>query len=94
MIEKINYEQVEAIANKMKNSAGSMEQILGEVRALFNQIGNGEVWSGTAASYAKEKFDQLSSKFPNFYSATNECYNHLMSVIENYKNVDSRVSNG
>ncbi len=94
MIEKINYEQVEALANKMKNTAGSMEQVLSEVTALFNQIGNGDVWSGTAASYAKEKFDQLSSKFPNFYNATNECYNHLMSVVENYKSVDNNVVNG
>lgn len=91
--EKINYEQVLSIAEQMKKSATNMEQILNEVKALFNNVGSEGVWAGSAATMAKQKFDQLSAKFPEFYNATSSCYTHLASVVENYKSVDTNVSN-
>ena len=90
--EKISYEQILSIAEQMKQKATSMEQVLSEVKNLFNRIGNDGVWSGTSAQTAKEKFDRLSAKFPEFYNATNMCYSHLTSVVENYKSVDSKIS--
>ena len=91
--EKISYEQLLSLADEMKRSANNMEQVLSEVRTLFSRVGTGDVWSGTSAAAAKEQFDRLSAKFPEFYQATNTCYTHLTQVVENYKNVDRIVSN-
>ncbi len=91
---RIQYDQIESLANNLRNSATNMEQLLNEVANLINQIGNSDVWNGTAAQVAREKFGKLIAKMPEFYNATNMCYSHLMSVVQNYKSVDTAVSNG
>ena len=68
-----------------------MESLLNEIKALFDKVGTDDVWSGTAASATKEKFDTLSAKFPEFSQAVNDCYKYLLSVVENYKAVDNAV---
>ena len=50
------------------------------------------MWSGTAASETKATFDKLSAKFPEFSQSVNDCYKYLLSVVENYKSVDSMVT--
>lgn len=88
---KLSYSQVESMANELNSSSQNMEQLLNEVKNLFNKIGTDDVWSGTAASETKAKFDELSAKFPDFYNAINDCYKYLMSVVESYKSVDQSV---
>lgn len=88
---KLSYNQITDIAEDLKNSASQMETLLNEIKTLFNKVGTDEVWSGTAASTTKAKFDQLSAKFPEFYTAINDCHTYLMSVVENYKSVDRGV---
>ncbi len=90
---KISYEQIASLAEQLKTASQNMETILNEVTVLFNQIGDSGVWSGNAAQVSKAQFDALKSKFPEFYEATNKCHSHLMSVVENYKNVDASVAN-
>lgn len=88
---KLSYGQINSIAEQLSSSASQMEAILEEIKALFNKIGTDEVWSGTAASSAKERFDKLSAKFPEFSQAVEDCHKYLLQVVENYKSVDTSV---
>ncbi len=89
---KLSYGQVQSMAEQLNSSSTQMEALLNEIKALFDKIGNDDVWSGTAASTTKDTFDQLSAKFPEFSQSINDCYKYLMSVVENYKSVDSMVT--
>lgn len=89
---KLSYSQVQSLADSLHNSAASMETLLSEIKALFENIGNDEVWSGTAAAQTKEQFDLLSAKFPEFYNAVDECHKYLLSVVANYQSVDAAVN--
>ena len=89
---KLSYEQVVSIAEQLKTSATNMENLLTEVKTLFENVGNDGVWSGTAASTTKEQFDALSAKFPQFSQAVNDCHQYLLSVVENYKAVDTAIN--
>lgn len=88
---KLSYAQVQGLADQLNSSSSSMENLLTEIKALFEKVGNDDVWSGTAASTTKETFDQLSAKFPEFSQSVNDCYKYLMAVVENYKSVDQMV---
>ena len=89
---RIDYGQVQAMADQLNSSSIQMENLLTEIKNLFDKIGTEEVWSGTAASATKETFDQLSGKFPEFSKSVNEYYKYLNSAVENYKAVDAMVS--
>ena len=88
---RLSYGQITSLAEQLNNSASQMESTLEEIKTLFNKVGTDDVWSGTAASATKEKFDTLSAKFPEFSQAVNDCYKYLLSVVENYQSVDSSV---
>ena len=90
---KLSYDQIISLANSLQASAQNMQQVLGEVTNLLNRIGTADIWAGTAATAARSRFDMLSAKFPEFYEATSKCQTHLISVVENYKNVDASISN-
>lgn len=90
---KISYEQIASLADQLQVASQNMETILNEVTVLFNQIGDSGVWSGNAAQLSRSQFDALKAKFPEFYEAISKCHSHLVSVVENYKNVDASVSN-
>lgn len=89
---KLSYGQIQSIADQLNSSSSQMETLLSEIKSLFERIGSDDVWSGTSASATKETFDQLSAKFPEFSASVNDCYKYLVSVVENYKAVDSMVS--
>lgn len=89
---KLSYTQVQSMAEQLNNSSTSMENLLNEIKSLFENVGDDGVWSGTAAAATKEQFDVLSAKFPEFSSAVNDCYKYLISVVENYKAVDAAVN--
>ena len=89
---KLSYGQVQAMADQLNSSSSQMESLLNEIKALFDKVGTDDVWSGTAASQTKERFDTLSAKFNEFSQAINDCYKYLMSVVESYKAVDAAVS--
>ena len=89
---KLSYAQVQSIAEQLNSSSLQMESLLTEIKALFEKVGNDDVWSGTAASQTKETFNTLSAKFPEFSQSVNDCYKYLISVVENYKSVDAAVT--
>ena len=88
---RLSYGQITSIAEQLNSSANQMESLLNEIKALFDKVGSDEVWSGTAAAKTKEEFDTLSAKFPEFSQAVNDCYKYLLTVVENYKAVDTSV---
>lgn len=87
----LTYGQIQSISQNLKSYSSSMEQVLGEVKSLFNNVGNESTWSGTAAASAKEEFDKLSAKFPEFSKAVNDCAAYLDQVVANYQNVDQQI---
>ena len=89
---RLSYSQIQSIAEQLNSSSIQMENLLSEIKTLFGKIGTDDVWNGTAASTTKEKFNELSAKFPEFSQAINDCYKYLMSVLENYKSVDTMVT--
>lgn len=90
---KLSYEQVVSAANELNTASNEMNTLLNEMKMLFSKIGEENVWSGTAASSAKETFDALSAKFPEFYEAVNDCSKYLNTVVENYRSVDTVIKN-
>lgn len=87
----LSYSEIANIASQLNAKATNMEGILNEVTNEFNKIGNEGTWSGTAATQAKEEFDALKAKFPEFKQAINDCAKYLNSVVERYKAVDRAV---
>lgn len=90
---KLSYAEVTAASNELNSAANDMNALLDEIKMLFSKIGEGNVWSGTAASNAKELFDTLSAKFPEFYQAVSDCSKYLNFVVANYQAVDSAIKN-
>lgn len=90
---KLSYAEVTAASNELNSAANDMNALLDEIKMLFSKIGEDNVWSGTAASNAKELFDTLSAKFPEFYQAVSDCSKYLNSVVANYQAVDSAIKN-
>jgi len=89
---KLSYSQVLEHAGTLNTSATRMGDILEQLRAQFNKVGNDDVWSGTAAAEAKSAFDALAARFPEFQQAVQDCSTHLQSVVSNYQSVDQVVT--
>lgn len=89
---KLSYGEIASYSTNLQSYSTDMQSLLNEIKTLFGKIGTDDVWSGTAADSAKEKFDALSNKFPDFYNAISDCAKYLNSVIETYKAVDSKIS--
>lgn len=87
----LTYAQLESTSQSLKSYSTSMEALLNEIRGLFSKVGTDAVWSGTAAQSAKEEFDKLSAKFPEFSTAVNECATQLNTVVANYRAADNQV---
>ena len=86
---RLSYEQIMSMAEQLGSSSQSMEQVLNEIKNLFENVGDEGTWSGTAASNTKERFDELSDQFHLFYEAITSCQKYLGDVVERYKSVDS-----
>lgn len=92
MFSGLSYGEINNIASQLDSKANSMETILNAVTNELNKIGNDSTWSGTAASSAKEEFDTLKAKFPEFKQAINDCATYLRRTVERYQAVDTAVS--
>ncbi len=88
---KLSYKDINSMAEELHKSAANMEEILEQVKILFSNIGNEEVWAGDAANETREEFDKLSAQFPKFSEAIDDCYNYLLSVTGGYKSVDKTI---
>lgn len=92
MFSGLSYNEIGNIAQQLDAKAKSMESILNAVTTQFNKIGKDNIWSGTAANAAKEEFNALKAKFPEFRQAINDCAKYLRNTVERYKSVDAAVS--
>lgn len=90
---KLSYEQVVSAANELNTASVEMNSLLEEIKALFNKIGEGDVWSGEAASSTRETFDALAARFPEFYEAVEDCSKYLNQVVANYQAADNAIRN-
>ena len=91
---KLSYEQMLSIASELETTVNSMNSLLNtEVVALFNKIGNSDVWSGDAASSAKAEYDAFSAKFPEFIAAVETEYKYLRRVVASYQEGDKAAAN-
>lgn len=91
MFSGLSYGEIGNIATQLDSKATSMETILNAVTSELNKVGNDGTWSGTAASAAKEEFDALKAKFPEFKQAINSCAKYLRTTVERYQAVDNAV---
>ena len=87
----LTYAQIDSISTNLKSYSTNMEAILNEIKTLFAKVGTDSVWSGTSAQAAKQDFDRLSAKFPEFSQAVNECASYLKTVVANYQAADRQV---
>ena len=87
----LSYTQIRMISTTLKTKATSMKEILDQVKTEFNKIGGDDTWSGTSAGAAKEQFDALSAKFPEFYEAITSCSEYLEKVVQSYEAVDAKI---
>ncbi len=92
MFSGLSYGEIRNISGQLSSKAARMEQILNAVSTEFNKVGNDGTWSGTAASSAKQEFDALKAKFPEFKQAIDDCAKYLQNVVARYEAVDSAVS--
>ncbi len=92
MFSGLSYAEIGNIASQLDSKASMMETILKAVETEFNRIGDEGTWSGTAATAAKEEFDALKAKFPEFKQTINDCAKYLRQTVERYQAVDNAVS--
>lgn len=87
----LTYAQITTISQNLQNYSKDMQTVLEDIINLANRIGNEDVWGGTAAEDAKQKFNTLNAKFADFYKAVNDEAAHLTAVVENYQKVDTQL---
>lgn len=89
---RLSYGKVRDMSSQLSSSANSMANILNEVEAQFNKIGDEGTWSGTAAAEVKAEFDTLKSKFGEFSQAIADCSAYLNNVVANYEAADKALT--
>lgn len=87
----LSYEEMLEISTQLSTCANEMQSELDQIKSEFGKIGEGDIWSGTAAAEAKQTFDKLSAKFPEFVTAVQECSDYLAKVVDLYQSVDSQA---
>lgn len=87
----LSYNEILSIASTLSTASTNMSKVLTTTKTLLDKVGTDSVWSGTAASEAKTKFDTLSKKFPEFSQSVDDMSKYLKQVVANYQTVDSAV---
>lgn len=88
----LSYQEMLDISSQLASCANEMQINLDEVKNQFNKIGEGDIWSGSAAAEAKATFDKLSAKFPEFVTAVKDCSDYLNKVVNLYQSVDNQAT--
>lgn len=89
---EVTSERVREAANELKDASTRMEENLNNIKALMEKIGEADIWSGNAASTAREEFDRLSALFPSFHEAVLNCSQGLNQFATNYDTAESKIS--
>lgn len=91
-LSKLSYGQMNNMASELNKLSGQMREVLDSINNEFAKIGEGGVWSGTAASETKRNFDELSKRFPLFADSITACSKQIATVVANYQAVDKVVA--
>ena len=89
---QVTSERVRETANELKDAASRMEENLLNIKTLMEKVGEADIWSGNAASNAREEFDRLSALFPSFSEAVINCSDGLNQFATNYDTAESKIS--
>lgn len=87
----LSYEEINSISSQLRSKATSMETLLNNVKTELNKVGDGGVWSGSAASAARQEFNSLASKFSDFKKSVDNCASYLATTAEHYQHLDKMV---
>ncbi|MFA5693055.1 MAG: WXG100 family type VII secretion target [Acholeplasmataceae bacterium] len=92
MIQEISYEEVTTTAQNLHNSATNMKTILDSVKQKMQRVNTEETWKSNAAAEFLSKFNELASKFENFYTAVDNYSKFLQQTVETYKAADQAIT--
>ena len=78
----LSYQEITALAGQLKMLSGSLDDLLNVIKQDYTRIGDsGDIWTGDAANMAKQTFDDLVMKFPEFISSISEYADYLVNVV-------------
>ena len=79
----LTYSQITTLAGNLKMLSGQIEDLLSVLKEQdYVRIGdNGDIWTGDAADMARQTFDELVAKIPNFINSINEYADYLVNVV-------------
>lgn len=101
-IGKLSYSQVEDSSTIMKSTKSNMSDYLEKINSKINSVNDPEVWQSKNAEILRQRFDELSAKFPGFTEAVNNFALFLDSVVKlgredderNAKELEEAISSG
>ena len=70
-IEKLTYKDIEDSSTSMKTCNSNMSDFLQKAASKMNSINDPEVWASPNAEMMRERFNELSVKFPGFTESIN-----------------------
>ena len=75
MDNKLTYSEIISLA-------GNLKMVSGQIEDLLSRIGDGgDVWTGDAALMARQTFDELVTRFPEFINSINDYADYLVNVV-------------
>lgn len=83
MEKNLTYSEITSLAGQLKMLSGQIDDLLSVLKDQdYIRIGeNGDVWTGDAADMARQTFDELVAKFPDFVNSINEYADYLVNVV-------------
>ncbi len=83
MDNKLTYSEIISLAGNLKMVSGQIEDLLSVLKEQdYARIGDGgDVWTGDAALMARQTFDELVTRFPEFINSINDYADYLVNVV-------------
>ncbi len=79
----LTYLEITSLASQLKSSLGKLEELMSILKDEdYVRIGDGgDVWTGDVATMAKQTFEELVVKFPDFVDSVSDYADYLVSVV-------------
>ena len=78
----LTYSEITSLAGQLKTLSSQINEVIQTINLDYKRIGDGgDIWTGDAADTARDTFDELTSKFPDFANAIDEFADYLVSVV-------------
>ncbi len=90
-----SYQDLTDAATNLRKYKTEMDTLLNTtIKNNINKIGEGsDIWSGDAAENAKQKFNKIAAKFPDFVKSVEDCAAYLEQVRTDFQNADTAARN-